>query len=248
MRKFKPKQAARREDPNRVVFKVSRQVDTGELTVHNMTGGKKYVLSAYGSDPQEMAETLEASASASLRFQSMGTLDGPELNYVQAPRLPRPMAERLVTLATAIVGAHYVALQGTSTGLQWVILPRAPKFASEARSVQAAMADGSVESFLLVLSGLLTQQDMRDSAREKKRPGGQENIYRLGHYMRALSNVRSAMKGRESSSDPKDLEALKAAAAKAFSPEFPPLKALVKAVDSFLATGKAPSYPVSRKA
>lgn len=126
-------QAARREDPNRVVFKVSRQVDTGELTVHNMTGGKKYVLSAYGSDPQEMAETLEASASASLRFQSMGTLDGPELNYVQAPRLPRPMAERLVTLATAIVGAHYVALQGTSSGLQWVILPRAPKFAATDR-------------------------------------------------------------------------------------------------------------------
>jgi hypothetical protein len=119
--------ARRREDPNRVVFKVSRQVDTGELTVHNMTGGKKYVLSAHGSDPQELAETLEASASASLRFQNMDTLDGMELNYVKAPRLPRQMAERLVTLATVIVGAHYVAVQGTSMGLEWKMLTGVPR-------------------------------------------------------------------------------------------------------------------------
>ena len=121
--------ARRREDPNRVVFKVSRQVDTGEFTVHNLTGREKYVLSAYGSDPQELAETLEASASASLRFQNMDTLDGMELNYVQAPRLPRNLAERIIAQATVIVGAHYVAVQGTSMGLEWKLLPGAPRMA-----------------------------------------------------------------------------------------------------------------------
>ncbi len=127
MRKFKPKQAARRDDPNRVVFKVSRQVDTGEFTVHNMTGREKHTLSGHGSDPQELAETLEASASTTLRFQNMDTLDGMELNYVQAPRFPRHLAERLVTLATVIVGAHYVALRGSSMGLEWQMLANSPR-------------------------------------------------------------------------------------------------------------------------
>ncbi len=111
------------------------------------------------------------------------------------------------------------------------------------RQVRASMADGSVESFLLVLSGLLTQQDKRESDREAKRPGGRVNIYRLGHYMRVLGEVRDAMKGRESSSDPADLEALKAAVVGAFTPGFAPVSALVKAVDRFLATGAAPAYP-----
>jgi hypothetical protein len=119
--------ARRREDPNRVVFKVSRQVDTGEWAVRNMTSRETYALSGHGSDPQELAETLEASASASLRFQNMDTLDGPELNYVKAPRFPRHLAERIITLATAIVGAHYVALRGSSMGLEWQILPSAPR-------------------------------------------------------------------------------------------------------------------------
>ena len=126
-------QAAGRVDPNRVVFKVSRQVDKGEFTVHNMTGGKKYVLSAHGSDPQELvetlAETLESSASASLRFQNMDTLDGMEINYVKAPRLPRSLTERIYIQTTVIVGAHYVAVQGTSMGLEWKLLPGAPRMA-----------------------------------------------------------------------------------------------------------------------
>lgn len=119
--------ARRREDPNRVVFMVSRQVDTGEVTVRDMTGKEKYVLSAHGSDPQELAETLEEAASATLRFQNMDTLDGPELNYVRAPRFPRHLAERLITLATAIVGAHYVALRGSSMGLEWQMLANSPR-------------------------------------------------------------------------------------------------------------------------
>jgi len=119
--------ARRRDDPNRVVFKVSRQVDTGEFTVHNMTGREKHTLSGHGSDPQELAETLEASASTTLRFQNMDTLDGMELNYVQAPRFPRHLAERLVTLATVIVGAHYVALRGSSMGLEWQMLANSPR-------------------------------------------------------------------------------------------------------------------------
>ena len=119
--------ARRREDPNRVVFMVSRQVDTGEVTVRDMTGKEKYVLSAHGSDSQELAETLEEAASATLRFQNMDTLDGPELNYVRAPRFPRHLAERLITLATVIVGAHYVALRGSSMGLEWQMLANSPR-------------------------------------------------------------------------------------------------------------------------
>lgn len=123
------------DNATRVVFKVSRQVDTGEFTVHNLTGGKKYVLSAYGSDPQELAETLESSASASLLFQNRmeairhGVSPWSDRDYVKAPRFPRNLAERIISQATVIVGAHYVAVQGGSMGLQWVLLPHAPKFA-----------------------------------------------------------------------------------------------------------------------
>ncbi|NBR00428.1 MAG: hypothetical protein EBT79_10715 [Actinobacteria bacterium] len=238
-------QAARRSDPNRVVLMVTTAI-TDSMVV-NVTNGinKKY---PYDGTPEGLAATMQEAASVALRFQSMDFLDGPELNVVQAPRVPASLAQTVLSRTTVIVGPVYVALQGLSSGLQWVILPRAPRMATTDRSMVAAMADGSVGSFLTVFSGLLTQQDMRESAREQKRPGGRVNIYRLGHYLKALDAVRASVKGLESSADPKDLEALKAAASKAFLPDFPPLKALIRAVDNTIATGKPPKYPTSRRA
>jgi hypothetical protein len=202
----------------------------------------------YDGTPEGLAATLQTVATSAIRFQSMDFLDGPELNVVQAPRVPARLVDTAMAIrqraeAAGHVVPVYVALRGMSHGLEWVILPRAPKLAATDRQVRASMADGSVDSFLLVLSGLLTQQDKRESDREMKRPGGRANIHRLGHYMRALDDVRSEMKGRESSSDPADLAALKAAVVGAFTPGFAPASALVKAVDRFLATGAAPAYP-----
>jgi len=238
--------ARRREDPNRVVLMVTTAL--GGPTVVNVTNGINR-RHEYDGTPEGLAATMQTVATSSIRFQSMDFLDGPELNVVQAPRVPARLVDTVMAIrqrAESKSGGYvvpvYVALRGTSHGLEWVILPRAPKLATD-RQVRASMADGSVESFLLVLSGLLTQQDKRESDREAKRPGGRVNIYRLGHYMRVLGEVRDAMKGRESSSDPADLEALKAAVVGAFTPGFAPVSALVKAVDRFLATGAAPAYP-----
>ena len=123
--------ARRREDPNRVVLMVTTAI-TGPMVV-NVTNGinKKYT---YDGTPEGLAATMQEAASVSLRFQSMGVLDGPEINVVQAPRVPPNLAQTVFGRTTVVVGPVYVALRGTSVGLEWVILPRAPKFASDRRA------------------------------------------------------------------------------------------------------------------
>lgn len=123
--------ARRREDPNRVVFMVTTAI-TGPMVV-NVTNGinKKY---PYDGTPEGLAATLQDAATGAIRFQSMDFLDGPEINVVKAPRVPPNLAQTVFNQTTVIVGPVYVALRGTSMGLEWAILPRAPKFASTRRA------------------------------------------------------------------------------------------------------------------
>lgn len=120
--------ARRREDPNRVVLMVTNSI-VGPMVV-NVTSSlnRKY---PYDGSVEGLVATLEDAATSSIRFQSMDFLDGPELNVVKAPRVPMRLADAVSSRAK--VGPVYVALRGTSMGLEWAILPRAPKFASTRR-------------------------------------------------------------------------------------------------------------------
>jgi len=126
--KGKGVQAARRRE--RVVFMVTTAI-TGPMVV-NVTNGinKKY---PYDGTPEGLAATLQEVATGAIRLQSMDFLDGPELNVVKAPRVPPNLAQTVFARIEARVGAVYVALRGTSMGLEWAILPRAPKFAASGR-------------------------------------------------------------------------------------------------------------------
>ena len=120
--------ARRRVDPNRVVLKVTTGI-TGPMIV-NQTNAKPYI---YDGTPEGLAATLEEAATVSLRFQSMYTLDGPEINIIKAPRVPPHLAQMVINQTKGPVGPMYVALRGTSMGLEWAILPRAPKLATTER-------------------------------------------------------------------------------------------------------------------
>ena len=120
--------ARRRVDPNRVVLKVTTSI-TGPMIV-NQTNAKPYI---YDGTPEGLAATLEEAATVSLRFQSMYTLDGPEINIIKAPRVPPHLAQMVINQTKGPVGPMYVALRGTSMGLEWAILPRAPKLATTER-------------------------------------------------------------------------------------------------------------------
>jgi hypothetical protein len=95
--------------------------------------------------------------------------------------------------------------------------------------------DGTVENFLAVLSSKLTQYDERVSRRERM-----PNIYRLGHYMKALGDVRDKVAGILERSDPEALTALKAVINRHFH-DLPPTNNVLKQIDAWLASGKRPS-------
>jgi len=100
----------------------------------------------------------------------------------------------------------------------------------------------NVEGFLLYLSGALTQYDQRASKRRGYSP------YALGHYMKALGEIRTSVAKHKKSQEPEALEALKTAIERHFIvTSMPPAKKTIKAIDEFLASGKAPKYPVSGK-
>ena len=129
--------ARRREDPNRVVFMVTSAI-TGPMIV-NVTNGmnKKY---QYDGTPEGLTSTLQEAATTSIRFQSMDFLDGPEINVVKAPRVPPGLAQSVTNRAT-FGDVVYVALRGTSMGLEWAILPRAPKVAGCEKLPEGGMRD-----------------------------------------------------------------------------------------------------------
>jgi hypothetical protein len=84
----------------------------------------------------------------------------------------------------------------------------------------------------------LTRYDMQVSKREAKR--GHVNIYRMGHLLAAAQKVDKAVKSVENSDDPKDIKRFEAAMNREFERDFPPIKAVRKALDKYRSTGKRP--------
>lgn len=101
---------------------------------------------------------------------------------------------------------------------------------------------GTVEGFLFILAGWLTQYDKKLSVR-------QPNIYRLGHYLAAVQNTRKVMAKYMKSDvrDPGVADRLKKALMNDFSHsgtsfDLSPVNKLVKAIDVYVAGGPVPSY------
>ena len=118
-----------------------------------------------------------------------------------------------------------------------------------AEALELALAEaknGTVGTFLVILSSHLTQYDQKLMAGETKR-GGLGNIYRLGHYLDRLGKISDAVKAEEDSAAPEALAKLKAAILKQFFPDLPPVKKLIKQIDDFLTKGKLPSVTIQRR-
>lgn len=105
--------------------------------------------------------------------------------------------------------------------------------------------NGQVSTFLTILSSHLTQYDRAELAREEKR-GGRGNLYRLGHLLGALGEVRKDVSSVTDSAAPEALAKLKASLGKRFNQGFPPVNKLLKQIDAFLTNGRMPMVTVQR--
>ena len=94
----------------------------------------------------------------------------------------------------------------------------------------------TVKGFLTILVGRLTQYDKKLQAR-------QPNIYRLGLLFAAKEKVEARVNRYLDDSTPGALNALKVALTQEFLVnDMPPVKAVMKMIDEYLANGKAPKY------
>lgn len=93
----------------------------------------------------------------------------------------------------------------------------------------------TVEGFLLILMGALTQYDQR----MQKKPS--HNRYFLGHAAKAVQNLRHRFKGKENSSSPEDLKALAADIER--NVRMGPGTRTVKAIRAYVEKGTLPKYP-----
>jgi hypothetical protein len=141
-------------------------------------------------------------------------------------------ASTMPMIAKVGLGAALVGLVAYA-----VTKSRKPQSSRRSRSAsdRPSGVDGTVENFLAVLSSKLTQYDERVSRRERM-----PNIYRLGHYMKALGDVRDKVAGILERSDPEALTALKAVINRHFH-DLPPTNNVLKQIDAWLASGKRPS-------
>jgi len=105
---------------------------------------------------------------------------------------------------------------------------------------KTAMASATVESFLTILEGRLTQYDQK---LERKQP----NAYRLSHFLEAVQETRK-MVGRYLQDDsPEAMAALQDALGQNFIMvgrrfDLPPVNAVVKMMDAWSGSGKMPKY------
>lgn len=97
---------------------------------------------------------------------------------------------------------------------------------------KAALTNGTVRAFIEVASSKLTQYDQRLEAK-------QPNMYRLGHYLKALGNVREDVQDVMDDASPEALGRLRASFARRFN-NLPPIVATIKQIDQYLTTGKLP--------
>lgn len=121
---------------------------------------------------------------------------------------------------------------------------RTSRAASRRRTSLRRNASSIANTFFTVFSGILTQEDQKMMARETKR-GGRGNIYRLGHYLKALRNIEDSVRGFQGD-DMSTAIQIRAAIEVNFTPGNPGDK-LRKVVDAYLEHGTLPKYPVQKK-
>lgn len=97
---------------------------------------------------------------------------------------------------------------------------------------EAALGDGTVGTFIEVLTSKITQWDKRYN---------KSNPYALGNYLGVVQKLRTELSSVLKNDDEPSLTKLKGVMNRKFDPKFPPVKATVKQIDAFLATGKKPS-------
>lgn len=109
----------------------------------------------------------------------------------------------------------------------------------------AALPDGRVSTFMMVLRSKLTQYDAAQQKRSLARGHGM-NIYALGHYLEAASKIEKAVSKVKDRDDEEALGILRKAILKFFTesggvPDLPPVRNTVKQIDAFLSSGTLPS-------
>jgi hypothetical protein len=92
------------------------------------------------------------------------------------------------------------------------------------------MLTPNVDNYLLILGSKLIDQDRKDSAREAKR--GSPNIYRMGLLLEAAGRVKDDLAGLGEETSADAMAKLKQSLTRRFESNFPPVKALIKLIDS----------------
>lgn len=88
----------------------------------------------------------------------------------------------------------------------------------------------NVSNYLLILGSKLIDQDRKDSAREAKR--GAVNVYRMGLLLEAANLVKDDMAGLGGETSMEAMARLKKSLSRRFDPSFPPIKSMIKLIDS----------------
>jgi hypothetical protein len=89
--------------------------------------------------------------------------------------------------------------------------------------------------FDMVLTSKITQYDIRSRKKRYYNPNA------LGLLLGAAQDAEKKMGSKMNSEDPNDLKLYKAVLMRSFTPDFSPMKFVVKAIDTYLSTGKLPS-------
>lgn len=110
------------------------------------------------------------------------------------------------------------------------------------------MKTARVQDFSLILTGLLTQYDQKESLREMRR-GGRPNIYRLGHYLKAAQAAEDDAKanGIWDRDDPGAIASYFLILKRRFIYErdqfaLAPVRQLKRQMDAWVEKGKLPKY------
>lgn len=90
----------------------------------------------------------------------------------------------------------------------------------------------TAKNYLLVLTSKLTDYDQKEIARERRR-GGLGNHNRLNLLFEAANRVRDDLAGiGEEDGSPEAIARLRQSLQRRFDPEFPPIRSLIKLIDS----------------
>lgn len=97
----------------------------------------------------------------------------------------------------------------------------------------------TVNLFLVILTGHLTQYDVKQSR------GKYWNPYALGHYMGAANNVSDDTKAFHERGDVEAMEALKTSLGQRFT-DLTPVRAVVRKINAWIDDAKIPRYPTTK--